>query len=1160
MLELDFTILWKRSQILLTSIIAALLVVLLGFEPTISQNTSETDEDYIVGIQKADNISVYSNLVTIQISNLSLAEALEELAAQLRVGISYNPETMPDITISLDMTHAPVYEVIYALLEGTNLEPVLPPGKDVIVIREKDQPKEVEVYQDTIQGTVVDADTGEPLPGVNILISGTTDVGTTTNVDGEFVLEVENLEETLIISYIGYERLVIAIDGRTELNIQLSPDIMMLEDLVVVGYGVRRAETVTGSVSVVQSEEIVSTRTENLVSNIQGKIPGLQVRQRTGEPGVFDNLVSIRGYGDPLIVIDGIPRDGVSEFAQLNPNDVENISILKDASAAIYGMNAANGVIIVTTKRGRPGDMEVSYSGLTGWKSPTGIEQTVDAYTYRLMRNEMDRNIGNAPRFSDDILEKYRVGEPGYTDTNWIDLTLYDRVFSQQHDVSIRGGSERVRYFTSVGYTEDNGLLRSDIQQYDRYNFRSTVNADLSDYLTLNATLSGRYSEQQQPRNAFLWVFKPIMVNDRGQNYHTIANENNMTALPPENTNPYAMMDPELDGYRRSNDFQYQSNIELIYDMPFIDGLAARAIVAYDGNQNNSSTLQKSYGLYDYYTNQRVTTYGSDRYQNSIQLFKRLYSRIQLDYTVNLEDHNFDILGVAEVTRTRTDYLQGQRFYDDIFTHDILNQASSTTATNNGYRDHGALAAYLTRINYDYQRKYLLEVVARYDGSYRYAPGNRWAFFPSVSVGWRLSEESFIADNFSFIDNLRLRASYGESGLDAGNPFEFVPGYSTASGYAFNPGQMTIGMRAPGVVNDNLSWITAKTANLGLDFELWEGVLGGSVDLFERENSGLLATRIQSVPNTFGASFPQENIDSDLVHGIEVMLSHSRQISSDFSYYISANATYSRHKILHEERGDFRSSMDRWLNGNEDRYTGRMRNYEADGRYTTYEAYETAPLLGGSQGNSKMLPGSYRIVDLNGDGIINGNDRNFDHWGFGNINPPLQFGMTLASNYKAFDINVVLQGATFYTINFHMNDIWGYGRYPSLHQRWLDRWHPVDTNADPYNPATEWNEGKYQALRSNTSGTTDGLRHSLYTPSATYLRIKSVELGYNLPVNISSKLGINDARVFVTGFNLYTFTSDILKQIDPEKQEYDWNANLTYPIMRTFNIGLNLNF
>ncbi len=852
----------------------------------------------------------------------------------------------------------------------------------------------------------------------------------------------------------------------------------------------------------------------------------------------------------------------------MNPDDIESVSILKDASAAIYGMNAANGVIIVTTKQGEQGKPRFSYSGMVGAKAATGLERTVDAYTYRLMRNEMDRNIGNAHYYSDEILEKYRLGEPGYEDTDWIDLCLHDWVFQQNHNVSVRGGADKIRYFTSFGYTEDNGLLKSNIQKYQRYNFRNTLSADLSDHVKMNLSISGRYTKTQSPRIDFLWLFKPIMVNDRGQNYHTIDNENHMTALPPENTNPYAMMQPDIDGYRRKNVFNYQTTLDLTYTVPFVEGLSIIGQAAFDGNNENSSYLQRQYGIYDYYTDDLQSMFGTDTYSSTMRQFKRLHFRGQVNYNRSFNSvHNLTATAVVEARRTRYDELYGSRQYTDLFTHDILNQGTSTTAQNSGYRKFGVYAAYLGRVNYDYAGKYLLEGVIRYNGSYQYARENRWAFFPSFSAGWRLSEEAFIKDNFTFVNNLKIRGSFGKSGIDARRnnqlvDFEYIPGYTvgTDGGYVFNPNELTISMVAPGVVNNNLSWIESTTSNLGVDFDFLGGLIGGTFELFQRKNTGLLADRVQSVPNTFGASFPQENINSQLDKGLEVMLYHRNKVGRDFSYAVSVNTTYSRRKQLHVERAGFSSQWDRWLNGNEDRYTGRLRQYEWSGRYTSLEQYETAPLMGGTQGNSKMLPGSYAIIDKNGDGIIDGNDQTFNHWAYGNINPPLQYGMTIAMEYRSFDFNTVLQGAALYSINYRNDDIWGYGRYPSLHKRFMDRWHPADPTADPYDPATEWVEGYYPALRTNTSNTTDGNRVNVWTPPATYLRIKSMEIGYTLPKKIVQKAGFDHVRVYVNGFNLYTFCRKEPRQADPERQEMDWDANLTYLIMRSFNFGINVNF
>jgi TonB-linked SusC/RagA family outer membrane protein len=618
-----------------------------------------------------------------------------------------------------------------------------------------------------------------------------------------------------------------------------------------------------------------------------------------------------------------------------------------------------------------------------------------------------------------------------------------------------------------------------------------------------------------------------------------------------------------------------QSQVELTYNTPFLKELSLSLIGSFDIRNGNQSELQKSYSLYDYYTDDFVTTFGSDRYFNRIDLYQKAYIRAMANYNKKFGGHTLNLMAAMEASRERIDYVRGERQYTDIFTHDILDQGSAATATNEGKREFRRLAAYLGRVNYDFKGKYLLEAVIRYDGSYRYAPSKRWVLFPSGSVAWRVSEEEFVKDALPFIDNLKLRASYGESGRDTGDPFQYVAAYTanTNRGYAFNEGELTIGMYPPGVVTDQLSWVTSKIFNIGVDFDILQNKLGGTFEYFTRKNTGILATRVSSIPNTFGASFPDENINSDMNIGMELGLTHRGKIGRDFSYSVGGNVTFSRTKRLHVERASFTSQWDQWRNGNENRLTGRSLIYTYDGQYTSLDQYETAPLMGGAQGNSRILPGSFRIQDNNGDGRISGEDQLYNNWAYGEtgyiagenrtdrrVNPPLQYGFTLDAAYKSFDLAVLLQGASLYSIQYSMDDIWGYGRYPTLHKKFLDRWHTTDANADPYNPATQWTPGYYPAIRSNRDNTADGNIIDVWRPLATYLRVKNVELGYSLPKSALRKVGISNVRVFLNGTNLFTFSKRELKDADPERQENAWNANLAYPIMKAVNAGITVNF
>ena len=345
----------------------------------------------------------------------------------------------------------------------------------------------------TAKGVILDAQ-GEPVIGASVFEKGNQGNGVVANVDGTFSISVP-AGATLVFSSIGYTTQEVA--ASANMRVVMSEDSEMLEDVVVVGYGVQRKESLTGAVTAITADDIETTKSENFINNLQGKMPGLMIRQKTGEPGTFDNMISIRGYGTPLVVIDGVTRNGTSDLSQLNSEDIESVSILKDASAAIYGMNAANGVIIVTTKQGKNERARVSYNNTLGFKNPTGFERTTDALSYYELKNEMDRNVGKSPSYSDEFLAKYRNGEPGYTDHDWLSLYMKNYAFQQNHNLTVRGGSDTVRYFVSLGYNEDNGLLRSGIQYFKRYNFRTNLTADLTKNLQLAVNINGRWTEQR---------------------------------------------------------------------------------------------------------------------------------------------------------------------------------------------------------------------------------------------------------------------------------------------------------------------------------------------------------------------------------------------------------------------------------------------------------------------------------------------------------------------------------------------------------------------------------------------------------------------------------------------------------------------------------------
>jgi TonB-linked SusC/RagA family outer membrane protein len=1030
-----------------------------------------------------------------------------------------------------------------------------------------------------VSGKITDATTGLVLPGVNIVVEGTT-IGAISDVNGTYTLDGIDRNASLTFSFIGYVRQTIQIAGRTVIDVALEPETTGLEEVVVIGYGTAKKETLTGSVASIQSDALTVTKSTTVASAIQGKIPGVLIRQQTGEPGVFNSRISIRGFGAPLLVIDGVVRDDMSDFEKLNPADIENISVLKDAAASIYGMNAANGVIIVTTKKGLAGKTEFTISNVYTAKTPTVMEHQSlsDAYTLKYMNNEMSRNSNLSLPISESELEKWRIGtEPGYTDYDWFNNMMRKWVTSNELNFSARGGNDVITFFSSFGFMDDHGYFKiNELEQYKKYTFRTNVDVNLAKGLTARVSFYGRYDDQLQPPQGVFWIFKRICMNDRGYGAYTLANNGHLSRVPCENSNPIAELSRDISGYNQSIGFQYQSTVDVNYEASFLKGLSLGVLAAYDGMLSDNRLLNTPYQLYDYITDAPVGSPGKATFQNGITHMIRKNIQPRISYRTRIgQAHNISATLVNDVRKVDYNNLLGKRQYDDLYTTDIINQGSLTNASTTGYRREEAYVSFLGRFNYDYKNKYLLEFSFREDGSYRYAPGRRWAFFPAVSAGWRIGQEAFIKNNLPVVSDLKLRGSWGQSGYDAGNAFEYVEGYTftnVSGGYVFSDGVLTLGMVPPGVVNDYLSWVHTTTTDFGFDLELWRGKLGVTADYFERLEEGLLATRIATVPNTFGASFPQENLNSQKTKGFEFSASHRNAIGK-FTYGVNANLTLSRLFLLHQEQSPLRSTWSKWTSGQSpwvpsigDRITGRAWGYERDGIWTSVTQVETAPLMGGTLGNSLMLPGMDIIVDVNGDGVINSSDQMPFMWAgsgfFGDaLNPPLQFGLNMNVSYMNFDLTIGLAGASMYTMSKSRYDQWGYGtRYPMFWDKYLDRWHTQNPDDNPFDPATVWIPGEWEALTANANNQTTNLTTDKWRMNATFLRAKNVELGYTVPNNVTSVIGLTGVRAFVNCFNLFTLCNKNLKDVDPERGEGAYATSNSYPLMRTFNFGLEVKF
>lgn len=1024
--------------------------------------------------------------------------------------------------------------------------------------------------QKVLKGKVTD-EKSEPLVGASIVLEGTAK-GTVTDENGIFKLEFADVDKNgkLVISFIGFEKQVVAINGRSEINITLIES-GSLEEVVVVGYGTKRKETLTGSVSNITNQEIQTTTAVSLAQKIQGKVAGLQIRQLGGEPGTFNNMINIRGFGTPMYVIDGVIRDGSSEFQRINPDDIESISLLKDASAAIYGFGAANGVIIVTTKKGSKGKTSFNLNSVGGFMKPTDVPRMATAGEWIQMRNDAALFGTGAPFLTKDEMQKYIDGVPGYESTDWYDVTMKNYAIQQQHNLSATGGNEKTQYYFGLGYFDEKGLLKSEDMGYKRFNLRSNLTTQLTRNLKGELLLSGLHDNRMTPGENFFNIFKGTRVTLPTQGPYANNNPDYPAVAAPSNQNPLTLSNRDITGYSDQVNNNLQTTMALTWDLPYVKGLSLKGLAAYDVNTAQGKDLFKPFKEYIYVNNDYLVSQqrvGTASISNSFRNFNRLTLQAQANYnTVIAKKHTVGATAVFEQRQESARTASLKRIYD-FYTIDQINRASTNLQTNDGNETQTANQSILGRFNYGFNDKYLVELAFRYMGTHAYPPESRWGFFPIASAGWRISEENFMKPFAKVVSNLKLRGSYGEVASNQGfTAYQWIPGFSLSGGgsYEFNNGTLFAGAQSPSIVNPLLTWAVAKTSDIGLDVGLWGNRLNLEFDVYRRDQEGLPATKAVSLPNTFGASLPQENLNSNRTQGIEFTLGYRNKIG-EFKYGVSGNFNHSRTMNRYVERGAFTNSYDRWRNGTAYRYNDVAWGYTYLGQFQNENEIANSPIQNGNLANIRELPGDYKFADINGDGVINNldelplftgaNGTNEDQNAGGRKNPRMNYGVTLNASYKRFDINALFQGAANYTVRF--SEVYAQvlafrGNTPAY---FFDRWQKTD----PFDAKSEWVPGKWPVSRFVGDVGSMYKESSIWRKDASYLRLKSVEFGYTISPNIYKGTGIQNIRVYANGSNLVTWTDPFVKPFDPEKLEGLFNSGFNYPLVKTFNFGVNVNF
>lgn len=1010
--------------------------------------------------------------------------------------------------------------------------------------------------QNAIKGVVCDKG-NEAIIGASVMVKGTTN-GTITDLNGEFTLNNVSKKDVLIVSFMGYKTTEIPVGDQTVLNVTLLDDTKVLDEVVVVGYGTQKKGLLTAAVSSVKSEEIQSTTHISLAQRLEGKIAGLQIRQNSGEPGSFNSTINVRGFGTPLFIVDGTSRISGAEFQRINPEDIEDVSVLKDGAAAIYGMDAANGVVLVTTKRGSQGKTKFQYNGSFSLNSPTEMPDVMNAIQYIEMRNDASVNMGLAPLYSQETVENWRQGLPGYESVDWYKETMKGTALSQQHTLSARGGNEKVNYFMSFGYMDDDGLLRTGDLSYKQYTFRSNFTAQLTKRLKAEFNVNGLY---QNNHSLSIGLHEIIRGTIAELPIHTpyINNDKKYPAYVYDGQayNPIIMSNADIAGYNKSKSKSLKASVSLTYDIPYIDGLQLKGVAYYEHGNAYGKLLQKRFTWYTYdeasdsynpmqYYDNFLQTSWSDADGVTLQLYL-LYKK------TFAKKHNVSFTGTYEERKGWSRSGAASRYFD-FLSNDQMDFGDTENMLNSGMENETGFMAFLGRATYDYLGKYMFEFAARYDGSYRYHPDNRWGFFPSVQVGWRISEEKFFKRMAPFISNLKLRGSYGVVGENAGTPFQYIGGFTmNAKGYEFTNGSWTSGAKAPALTNNNLTWLKSKIADFGVDLGLLNGRLNMTFDIYQRNRDGLLATRLVTLPNTFGATMPQENLNKDRVRGLDLAIGYGTQLTRDLSINVSANFNFARRMIVYAEHGAYGNSMERWRSCQDGRWQDVAWMYDYMGQFQSKEEIIYAPIQDGNLGNTRELPGDFRYRDVNGDGVIDGNDVLPLAW---SGDPKMHYGFTIDTKWKGFDLNVLLQGSAKYSVRFthyYAQMFFVDGNMPEF---FYDRWHL----ADPFDPSSSWIPGKWPAARRTADVGAMYSESSVWRRDASYLRIKSVELGYTIPLKLLLPLGIHSLRIYVSGYNLYTFCDKFVKPFDPEKIEGYESAGWVYPLNKSFNFGVNLIF
>lgn len=965
----------------------------------------------------------------------------------------------------------------------------------------------------TVNGNVTAE--GEPVIGVSVLVKGTP-MGTTTDLDGNFKLSVAP-DATLVISFIGYQTQEVGVNGRTLIQVELQSDMVMLDDVVVVGYGVQKKVNLTGAVSSVSSRELAGKPVTNIVEALQGIVPGLVIQQSNSQPGSRPSI-NIRGLNtmnnnDPMVLVDGV----IGDIQNVNPSDIENISVLKDASStAIYGSRASNGVILITTKKGSAGKNEVLYEFKYGFQQPTALPEIVDSWVYAEMRNEALVNSGRAAAFTAEQIAYYRNGGPN---VNWMKELYKNNSPQQSHNISVTGGNDKTTYLISAGFMDQSSMFKGPDYGMQRYNGRMNISHKYSDRLSFNATAA--YARNEVKDHAY-WTEWIIEQATRMPSIYPIKDENGYTF--PSGSNSNALSRLEQGGYRQySND---DLSATLSAEFKIIDGLYLKGMV---GGQLYNNRMHENRKAID------IPGSGDaeNRMNENFYRTENITTNLMATYNKSFGSHNLGAMLGYSYEGSKYKGFDTYRV-TETSDYDIMVGTQTNNVGNSGSGVDWAIYSVFARVNYDYAGKYLFEANVRDDISSKFAKGNRSAIFPSFSAGWRISEENFYENIKDYVSSLKLRGSWGLVGNNRIGDYAYMSAVSVSPGYNF--GNSIVNTASFSAANSNIKWETTAMFNVAADLGFFKNRLNLTLEYFNNTTNDILVNL--PVPGAFGGGSPIQNAAKVRNQGWEVAVNYNLK-TGNVDHYFSGNLSDSRNEVI-DTRGES------WIGGYDvntiiaEGYP--MNSYYAyrwNGFFQNDDEVSKGPHLDGIT----PKPGDIRYYDKNNDGLVKEDD---DRFILGDNFPHYTFGFNYGLNWKGFDFSMFWQGVGDRNVwirgesveAFHNNNE---GPVFEYH---LDRWTPNNPDAT------------YPRLTVGSESANNAAKSDFWIQNAAYLRLKNIQVGYTFPKHWLNKIAVKELRVYVTGQNLLTF-DDMRGGWDPETTD---GGGRIYPVSKVYSLGVNLKF